>query len=58
MSFQELVKTFNFHRFDRKKQWTSQKKVGPLHFRDESNQQAIMNLLYSAHCGDLSALKR
>ena len=53
----ELVKTFNFHRFDHIMQM-SQKKVDPRLFRDESSRQSILCLLYSATCGDLTALKR
>ena len=36
----------------------SQKKVDPRLFRDESSRQSILCLLYSATCGDLTALKR
>ena len=52
-----MVKTFNFHRFDHKMQM-GQKKVDPRLFRDESTRQSILCLLYSATCGDLTALKR
>ena len=51
------LKTFNFHRFDHIMQM-SQKKVDPRLFRDESSRQSILCLLYSATCGDLTALKR
>ena len=54
---QPPLKTFNFHRFDHIMQM-SQKKVDPRLFRDESSRQSILCLLYSATCGDLTALKR
>ena len=54
---QELVKTFNFHRFDNLIT-LSKRKIDPRLFKDEHNRQSVMCLLYSATTGDLTALKR
>ena len=44
--------TFSLHMFDDVMQ-TKVKKIDP-----DFNRQATMSLLYSAHCGDLAAIKR
>ena len=58
MYFQELVNTFNFHGFDNMMQASQNQKVDPRLNQDQTNQQALINLLYSARSGDLLALER
>lgn len=53
----ELVKFFNFHRFDNLITQNI-KKIDPRKFKDEHKRQSTLCLLYSATTGDLTALKR
>lgn len=53
----ELIKVFNFHRFDNLVK-QNVKKIDPRTFRDERNRESTLSLLYSATTGDLTALKR
>ena len=54
---QELIKVFNFHRFDNLITQNIQK-IDPRKFRDEKIRQSTLCLLYSATTGDVTALKR
>ena len=56
-SLQELIKVFNFHRFDNLVTQNIQK-IDPRKFRDEKRRQSTLCLLYSATTGDVTALKR
>jgi glutaminase len=53
----ELIKTFNFHRFDNLLK-QSKSKTDPRKFRNEHLRQTTLCLLYAATTGDLTALKR
>lgn len=54
--FQELVQVFNFHRFDNPKHATNKK--DPQRHNYETKGLSIVNLLFAAARGDLSALRR
>ncbi|KAL3891231.1 hypothetical protein ACJMK2_003494, partial [Sinanodonta woodiana] len=53
---QDLVKTFNFHHYDSLRH--TQKKKNPSRRRAESMSLDIVNLLFSAYYGDVTALRR
>lgn len=53
----ELVKLFNFHRFDNLVT-KGNEKLDPRRFQDEKTRQQVLCVLYSATTGDLTALKR
>lgn len=53
---QELVERFNFHRYDNLRYATNKK--NPRRFKFETTGLSIVNLLFSAASGDLSALRR
>lgn len=55
-SAQELVKTFNFHRYDNLKHASNKK--DPRRHRYETKGLSIVNLLFSAASGDVTALRR
>lgn len=55
-SFQELVRVFNFHRYDNLKHAANKK--DPRRHRYETKGLSIVNLLFSAASGDISALRR
>lgn len=52
----ELVKTYNFHPYDNLKHATDKK--DPRRFRYETKGNTIVNLLFSAASGDVTALRR
>ncbi|XP_077292117.1 glutaminase isoform X2 [Arctopsyche grandis] len=52
----ELVERFNFHRYDNLRYATNKK--NPRRFKFETTGLSIVNLLFSAASGDLSALRR
>lgn len=53
---QELVRVFNFHRYDNLKH--AQNKKDPRRYKYESKGMNIVNLLFAAASGDLAALRR
>lgn len=53
---QELVQIFNFHRYDNLKHATNKK--DPRRHRYETKGLSIVNLLFSAASGDVTALRR
>uniref|UniRef100_A0A336LR31 glutaminase n=2 Tax=Culicoides sonorensis TaxID=179676 RepID=A0A336LR31_CULSO len=53
---EELVKVFNFHRYDNLKHATNKK--DPRRHRYETKGLSIVNLLFSAASGDVTALRR
>lgn len=53
---QDLIKRFNFHKYDNIR-YASHKK-DPRRYKFESTGLNIVNLLFSAASGDLSALRR
>ncbi|KAI8498734.1 hypothetical protein Bbelb_231870 [Branchiostoma belcheri] len=52
----ELVSTFNFHHYDNLKY--KSKKLDPRRHRDESRSQQIIDILFAAYNGDVTALRR
>ena len=53
---QELVKLFNFHNYDNLKH--TARKVDPRRRKRETRGQQVVNLLFSASSGDVTALRR
>lgn len=53
---QEMVRVFNFHRFDNPKHATNKK--DPQRHKYETKGLSIVNLLFAAARGDLAALRR
>uniref|UniRef100_A0A0K2TPN0 glutaminase n=3 Tax=Lepeophtheirus salmonis TaxID=72036 RepID=A0A0K2TPN0_LEPSM len=54
---EELVKTFNFHRYDHSTQYSTNK-IDPRRRIQDTKGDTIVSLLYSAFNGDLNSLKR
>ena len=54
--FQELVAKFNFHNYDNLKH--TSKKYDPRGRAIESKAQDVVNLLFSAYNGDVTAMRR
>jgi glutaminase len=52
----ELVKRFSFHNYDNLRHTT--RKVNPTRRKDESKAEQVVNLLFSAANGDVSAMRR
>ncbi|TNN73137.1 Glutaminase kidney isoform, mitochondrial [Liparis tanakae] len=53
---QELLSHFNFHNYDNLRHFT--KKHDPRRRSDEEPNKSVVNLMFAAHSGDLSALRR
>ncbi|XP_063219642.1 glutaminase kidney isoform, mitochondrial isoform X2 [Bacillus rossius redtenbacheri] len=53
---EELVREFNFHRYDNLKHATNKK--DPRRHKYETKGLSIVNLLFSASCGDVTAMRR
>ncbi|CAG2056673.1 unnamed protein product, partial [Timema podura] len=54
--FKEIVKEFNFHRYDNLKHATNKK--DPRRHKYETKGLSIVNLLFSAASGDVTAMRR
>lgn len=54
--FQELVREFNFHRYDNLKHAANKK--DPRRHKFETKGLSIVNLLFSAASGDVTAMRR
>ena len=54
--FQDLVGKFNFHNYDNLR-FTS-KKINPCKRKQENQTHEVVNLLFGAYNGDVSALRR
>ncbi|KAM6977606.1 glutaminase kidney isoform, mitochondrial [Aplochiton taeniatus] len=53
---QELVSIFNFHNYDNLKHFA--KKLDPRRQTDEDRNKTLINLMFAAYSGDVSALRR
>ena len=56
LCFQDLVGKFNFHNYDNLR-FTS-KKINPCKRKQENQTHEVVNLLFGAYNGDVSALRR
>lgn len=54
--FQELVNVYNFHNYDNLKH--TDKKMDPTRLRTDTLSQDVVNILFGAFNGDVSALRR